>query len=260
MTFFPREHGATAMLLIPFASAAVLVGVWHPAEAAVLAAAICAYRIKEPLLVLARRRPEGKREARAWVAVLGLVAVAAGGYLAWRGPWRAWAVLSLGAAAFSLLAIVVNVRNRQRAAWFQVASAAALTSTCIGLPLAALGDIPGWAWQLWILFTLQAAAGILAVHARLDARIALRHSQRPPEAPRRKAFFAAGVLGASMFAFDSRWIDLAVGGAAVCYFLELLRQRSTRSLETKLTRIGVESLLVSLAFAATITVGLLARN
>ena len=260
ITFFPREHGATAMLLVPLIASAIIAGGWQPVLPAVLLVAVCAFAMKDPLVVLARRRMEGKREARYWVAVEAVIAAVCGAFLIWRGPVREWVLLALGSAAFYGLAVAVNVRNRQRAAWFQVASAIALTSTCIAVPLAIAGSIPLWAWQVWLLFALQAAAGIFAVHARLDARIALRRNLLAPQGSRLSAYLAAFALGSAMLAFNNLWIDAALTLAPICYLLELRRQRSPRSLETPLTRIGLQSLALSLVFAGLVTFGIVSRR
>jgi len=44
--------------------------------------------------------------------------------------------------------------------------------------LSATGAIAPWCWGLWLLLAMQATAGILVVHARLDARIAARIALR----------------------------------------------------------------------------------
>ena len=100
-------------------------------------------------------------------------------YPEWPGAFGAWPLkatvaMGLGVGVFSALAIVVNVKNRQRSTLFQIASAAALTSSSLAVSLSATGGIAPWCWWLWLLMAMQATAGILVVHARLDARIASR--------------------------------------------------------------------------------------
>src|SRR5579883_1628109 len=60
--FVPREHGATAMLLIPFFAAAILLRQFYWTEIVALAAVVCAFAIKDPLVVLARQRFVWKQE------------------------------------------------------------------------------------------------------------------------------------------------------------------------------------------------------
>src|SRR5579863_8554487 len=54
--FLPREHGATAMLLTPIFSVAILARKWHWSELAVLAAAFAAMAAKDPAVLLVRQR------------------------------------------------------------------------------------------------------------------------------------------------------------------------------------------------------------
>src|SRR5208282_5109211 len=81
--FLPREHGATAMLLMPIVCAAVLSRAWRWSELATLAAAFAALAAKDPMVVLARQR-------FVWVERHAETAVAA----KWFAAWMAVLVLS----------------------------------------------------------------------------------------------------------------------------------------------------------------------
>ena len=178
--FLPREHGATAMLFTPIVCAAILSRTWRWSELATLTAAFAALAAKDPMVVLARQRfiwkqrhPETATAIR-WFAGWTILLAASGLVLFASWPFTATVSLGLGVAAFSALAIAINVKNRQRSTLFQIASAFALTSSSLATSLSATGTIAPWCWWLWLLLALQATAGILVVHARLDARIALR--------------------------------------------------------------------------------------
>ena len=265
LLFLPREHGATAMLFTPIVCAAILARGWRWAELATFTAAFAALAAKDPLVVLARQRfvwkqphPETVIAARwfaGWTALLavgGLVLLAV-----W--PFKAIIAMGLGVAVFSALAITVNVRNRQRSTLFQIASAVALTSSSLATSLSATGTIKPWCWWLWFLQALQASAGILVVHARLDARIALRSVARGSQDFRRAAQIAVmalaltaimvGVLGHS-------WIALALLIAAAGYAYDLYRQRDSAALQMPLTTVGQQALALSSVFAVLLIVGL----
>jgi len=253
------------MLLTPFVSAAVLLRQISWQEAVGLLAIVCAFIIKDPLIVIARQRfvwkqghPETKLAVR-YAAAESAVLVACGFALILTRDWRPFLPLFAGAGAFTVLAVIANVRNWQRSEWFQIASAVGLTATCLVACLSVLSSIPEWCWLLWFLSALQATAGIFVVHARLDARIAVRKPAAADGNSRRAARIAILVLliAAAFFVSAGRfWIAAALLIAATAYFLELRRQRDRRSLQIPLTSVGKQALGLSIVYAAMIIAGL----
>lgn len=261
----PREHGATAMLLTPFFAAAILLRDVHWLEVMALVAIACAFAIKDPLVVIARQCFVWKQEhaetsvAKRSAVIQSLVLAGCGITLMMTRDWRQLLPLFAGAAAFTALAVTVTVRNQQRSEWFQVASAVALTATCLAACLAAIGTIPEWCWLLWMLCATQAAAGIFVVHARLDARIAARRGQPAENQNRRAAIVCEAVLVACavFFTFVARvWLAVALIVAATGYLAELTRQKNQESLQMPLKRVGLEALCLSIAYALLVVVGL----
>lgn len=261
----PREHGATAMLLTPFFAASILLRHFYWPELVALTAIMAAFAMKDPLVMIARqhfvwkqKRPETRAAIRQ-TAVLGLLALGSGVALMVAGDWHSWIPFILGAGAFTALAVAANVLNRQRSVWFQIASAAALSSTCVVACLAAIGRIPDWCWLLWIFSAMQATAGILVVHARLDARIAARKDAPSPTHRRRAAYVAqAAVMAAAIVAVVAGRLRIAAGLmlTAVCYVAELRRQQDPASLRVPLTRVGLQALAQSIVYTLVIIVGL----
>ena len=264
-SFLPREHGATAMLLVPILCAAVLARQWRWAEVATMVAATAALAAKDPLVVLARqrfvwklRRPEtdlAKKYLAAWVTVAilcGIVMLAS-----W--PLPAVVVLGAGVCAFSALAVAINVKNRQRSTVFQILSAAALTSGTLAICLSATGSIEGWCWWLWPLMAIQAAAGILVVHARLDARVSARANRPVDTGHRRAAYGAVAALACAALCavgLNQGWIALALSVALAGYGFDLWRQRDPAEMKVPLTRIGQQGLALSFVYAVLIVIGL----
>jgi len=263
--FLPREHGATAMLFTPMVCAAILAREWRWTEIAAFAAAFAALAAKDPLVILARQRfvwkqlrPETPVAAR-WFAGWTLLLAASGAVLLWTWPLKATILLGLGVAVFSVLAVMVNVKNRQRSSLFQIVSAAALTSSSLATSLSATGTIQTWCWWLWLFLALQAAAGILVVHARLDARIALRNAAKDALEFRRKAQMAVVVLaGAATTAGAMRhgFIALALLVAALGYAYDLHSQRDAEALQRPLTSVGQRALALSSVFSILLIAGL----
>ena len=256
---FPREHGATAMLIAPIVCTAILLRTWRWAELATLTAAFSAMAAKDPLVLLFRqrfvwrqRRPESAAALR-WFCGWSLLFLLSALVILAAWPFRALLAIGLGIAAYSALAIFVNVTNRQRSTLFQIASAAALTSTSIATSLSGISAVAPWCWWLWVLLALQASAGILVVHARLDARIALRSPSTSVARSRLAAYLAVVALAAAaLAALFLRLSILAVALllAAVGYFYDLRRQRDPAYLQMPLTLVGLRTLAVSSVYAA----------
>lgn len=263
--FLPREHGATAMLLTPIVCAAALAHSWQWAELATLAGAFAAMAAKDPLVLLLRERFVWKRPhadgpaARRWLAAWTIILAVSGLTIAQAWSLRALFAFALGIAAFAALAVWVNVSNKQRSVTFQIASALALTSTALATSLSAAGRAPAWAFELWILLAAQATAGILTVHARLDARIALRKNLTPPTYYRRAAFAAVTALFCASLgaAILQRWfIAAALALTATGYFYDLRRQQQPKFLEMPLKRVGQRALALASAYALLLIAGL----
>jgi hypothetical protein len=253
------------MLLTPFFSAAILLRQVSWLEPVALAAIVCAFAIKNPLVVIARQRTVWKQEhaesktAKRVVVIELLLLGACAITLAVGAGWRLFLPFVVGGGTFTFLAVVVNVRNRQRSEWFQVASAVALTSTSLVACISVQGSIPEWSWWLWLLSALQAAAGIFVVHARLNARIAANKGGVSDGGSRRAAFLAklSLIVAAISFAFLQRfWIAAALLSAAACYLMELRRQTDTRSLQMPLTRVGKQALALSILYSVLVIIGL----
>jgi hypothetical protein len=262
--FLPREHGATAMLLMPIVSVAILAREWRWAELATLTAAFAALAVKDPLVVLMRqrfvwkqRRPETAVAAR-WFAGWMSLLIVSGLVLMATWPFKALVGMGLGAGAFLTLTILVNVKNWQRSTLFQIASAAALTSSSLATCLSATGSIAHWCWWFWLFTMMQATAGILVVHARLDARIAMRGTVSADDRFRRAALVTLGVIASAAVtaaALKRGWIALALLLAVMGYGYDLMRQRDAVALQVPLKRVGQRALTLSSLFSSLLILG-----
>ena len=263
--YFPREHGATAMLLMPIFSVAILARSWRWSELAVLVAAFAAISAKDPAVVLLRQRFVWKQQraetaaALRWLIGWSLLLLLSGTVLLATWPLRAFLDFGLGITAFLSLAIIVNLKNRQRSTLFQIASAAALTSTSLATCISATGAIEPWCWWFWLLIALQASAGILVVHARLDARIALRRTTPASLQFRRAAQVVLGVLAvAALTAAVLGHMGITVALLLVTggYAYDLIRQKDSAALQVSLKTVGQRALLLSSLYSALLIAGL----
>jgi hypothetical protein len=252
------------MLLVPFVSALVLARQinWEVLPAAV--AVVGVFLIREPLVVLWRqaavwkdRRPETDAAKRSLVWY-GPPVLVAGLILLWRLPPTPLA--SLGVLAGCLLAIstYLVVHNRRRSVVLQVSSAAGLNASAVVAWLAVHPDLDSRIGWLWGLQFAHSAASLLAVHARLEARIAA-HTSRDVDEMRRRALVAQGLLllSAAALAAQNRFVlALALLFSGCLHATDLHRLRDPRFLEMPLTRVGLRELAISFAFSVLVLVGL----
>jgi len=252
------------MVLTPIVCVAILAREWRWSELATLTAAFAALAAKDPMVILARQRlvwKQGHPETAAaaqrlagWIVILilsGLVLV-----VVW--PLTATVAMALGVCIFSSLAVTINVKNRQRSTLFQIASAVALTSSSLATSLSATGAIAPWCWWLWLLMAMQATAGILVVHARLDARIAARGTAPATERFRRAAHVSLGVLtcaGVTATILGRGWIAVALLVLVMGYWYDLRGQRDPGLLQTPLKTIGQRALALSSLYSVLLIIG-----
>ena len=253
------------MLFSPIVCAAILARSWRWAELATLTAAFAALAAKDPLVILARQRlvwqqrhPETAAALR-WFAGWTVLLVLSGLVLLFAWPLKAVLYLGTGVVAFSVLAVAINVKNRQRSTLFQIASAFALTSSSLATSLSATGEIRPWCWWLWLFLALQATAGILVVHARLDARIALRSAAKVTQDFRRTAQVSVVVLAGAAIAaavLQHRFVALALLVAGAGYAYDLYTQRNAAALQRPLASVGRRALALSSVFSILLILGL----
>ncbi|MCC6292513.1 MAG: YwiC-like family protein [Bryobacterales bacterium] len=264
VSLWPREHGAISMLAQPAVCAALIAWRWHWVVIPALAAAAAMFLVREPLVVLARQRwlwRDAKPEtpvARRWVATLAPVMAACGVAMAAR--WRLSWVIAFGAGAVAMTAYAVwmTLQNRQRSVGLQIISAFGLTSTGMAVAMSLENTVPQWAVWLWLLSAAQAAAGILVVHARLEARIAAKAKRAESPVYMR----AAWVMQAAMAALGvaAWWVSPLAAAAmllpAAVHAYELKTIRTEEAMATPLRTIGFRAMGLSIAVSLLLIAGL----
>lgn len=260
----PREHGAWAMLLLPFLSALVLARRldWETVPAS--GAALLLFLVREPLVVLWRqaatwkdRRPETTAAWRSLICYAPAIAVAAA-LLFWRLPAGPLLALSLMAGVLLLSSTYLVVHNRRRSLALQVSSAAGLSASAVLAWLSVRPQVEEAVLWLWGLQFAHSTAAVLAVHARLEARIAVRAS-RDLDKARCRAVVAQALLlaGAALLGALGKWglaAALALSGGV--HSTDLWRLRNRRFVEIPLQRVGLRELAISTAVSALLLMGL----
>lgn len=261
----PREHGAWSMMIQPFLCAAILGRSWHWALIPAAIAVVAAFILREPMVVLGRQKyiwtsqhAESKAAAK-WLGGSLTVLAACGALLTLRWPLPHLAILAIGSFVMTGLAVYMTIRNRQRSWWLQILSAAGLTSSCLAAALSSAGSIPQWCWWLWALSALHAFAGILVVHARLEARIAAK--SRKPLSRRFRvpaALAQVPMLAAAAYCYSNQQPVLAAALllSVAAHAWDLATLHTAKALETRLTVVGIRALTLSLAVSILIVVAL----
>jgi YwiC-like protein len=260
----PREHGAWAMLLLPFLSALALARKLEWEIAPAFVAALLVFLVREPLVVLWRQaaiwkdqRPETTEAWRSLACYAPALAVAAA-LLFWRLPAGPLIALGLMAGALLLVSTYLVVHNRRRSVGLQVSSAAGLSASAVLAWLSVRPQLEEAVLWLWGLQFAHSTAAVLAVHARLEARLAARAPWNLDQA-RRRAVVAQALLlaGAALLGTLGKWgmaAALALSGGV--HSADLWRLRNPRFVEIPLRRVGLRELALSTLVSAMLLVGL----
>ena len=257
---WPREHGAWAMVLTPFAAACVVTRAWTWLYLPALVCVVALFGLREPLVILARQawvwrtpHPESVTARRGAILMTGLAA-GAGSVLFWARPAWAWILLGGLTIVLTALAVWMTVRNLRRAVWLQVVSAAALTASCLVASLCASGRIAAWAWVLWVLLALHSIAGVMIVRTRLDLRMRLEKSAY--STPSWIVVILEGVVATLFAALGPKLLAIAMGLSSAVHAAELSVLRRPASLRTPLRRIGFRTMFVTFGYSALVAAGL----
>ncbi len=252
------------MLLFPFVSAAILAKAWSwlllPASVAVMAA----FLAREPLTVLARQRwvwTQERPEAAAARWTLWRVApvlAAAGLALLGRVPLPWLAALGALGATLTAVAIYAALHKLQRSTLLQLAGAFGLTSAG-ALAWLACGRTPDWTLGMLVLIhTVHATAGVLVVHARLEA-LQNRKAAQPKSQARSTAWVWQAVQAAVtvwLAAEGERGLAAALALPLVLHAAALMRLGTESSLNTPLRRVGFQALSLSAVMSVIVVVAL----
>lgn len=150
----PREHGAWGILLLPFATATGVAGVWNLPVSLLLISILCFYLGRTSFL---------KQNLRWTVILLGVSALSAAPLLV---VWHRWWLI-----AFAAVAGPLAFRKTEHNLAMQLAAVAGLTLTAPAAWYVGTGDI-GWpAWRLWLLNALYFIGGVFYVKMHIGAAI-----------------------------------------------------------------------------------------
>jgi hypothetical protein len=217
----PREHGAWGILLIPFATAVGVAGVWNLPVALLLVSVLCFYLARTSYL---------KQNYR-WTALLlaGSFASAAPLLLV----WRLWWLAVLGAVAAPLA-----FRKTERSVVRQLLAVCGLTLTAPAASYVATGTLD---MRLWLLNILYFAGGVFYVKTHVAAAIQRGGSKLRLGAATMIYYGALAVVAALWWP-----VGLAFVPAIVRAFIGVARLTPV----LRIKRLGWTEVVHSLVFAA----------
>lgn len=179
----PREHGAWAMLLVPYLIGAAITG-FSPRLVAGLVAVLLLFFSRPPLALLLKRRIRngvwGPESRLLWLN-FSLPALAAAALFAWLiVAYSLWWLLVLGSAGLALFAVhsVMVFRRRERSAAAELVGILMLTLTgplAVYLARARMnGDTAREAVALWLLNAAYFGASVFLVKMKIRAAVQRR--------------------------------------------------------------------------------------
>lgn len=156
----PREHGAWGILLIPFATAVGVAGIWNLPVTLLLVSILCFYIARTSFL---------KQNFR-WTVIL--LAGSAAAALPLLVVWKLWWLTAFGAVAAPLA-----FRKTERNLAMQLLAVAGLTLTAPAAWYAATGKLD---CRLWLLNGLYFAGGVFYVKMHIASAIERKPDGRLP--------------------------------------------------------------------------------
>lgn len=264
MLSLPREHGAWAMLLVPYLTGALVGGSLTAAAdwwllVVGLTGTLLLFTARPPLMILFKRRTrgggfgEGARTLVIDAMVPGMAASALYLWLIMRH--ELWQILFLAAIGLSVFAIHVAFveRRRERSAAAEMVGVSLLTLTA---PLAyciAAGELDAVAWWLWLLNGVYFSVSIFYVKMRMRAST-LRDNRF---GWRRKLTLARGTMAYSALAAvlmaaaaAGGRIPAAVPAAYLPLLAYVIIRIATLSAQMRIKKEGVCQTVLSAAFGA----------
>jgi hypothetical protein len=214
----PREHGAWGILLVPFATAVGVAGVWNLPVTLLLISILCFYLARTSWL----------KQNHRWT--VGLLAGSAACAVPLFVVWKLWWL-----AAFGAVAAPVAFRKTTHSVAMQLLAVAGLTLTAPAAWYAATGTLE---YRLWLLNALYFAGGVLYVKMHVATAAARKPAGRLPVVIYHGALAAAAALW---------WpVGLAFLPAVVRAFVGAARV----SPRLRIKRLGWTEVAHSLVFAA----------
>jgi hypothetical protein len=252
----PKEHGAWAMLYVPFVLGIAVAGRFSWPLVPLLLATTALFVSRESLLVWQRARHRGRDANEAGKMLLVYLVLAALGGLPLLLVWRLYGLIPLGAVGLALL--LINGRQatqlEDRSIGAEILAICGLTITAPASYYAARGAWDQRAVWLWLLSVFYFASSVFYIKLRI-----YRLNPRRQDAQRRVwqscAIYHSFLLIALAALFASGSLPLFVLIAFAPVLARTFRSLFKPVTQVNLKRAGILEIIYSLLFLILIALG-----
>ena len=250
----PREHGAWAMLYVPFVIGTLVSGELSLATLMLALAVTCVFIARESLLAWHRAidRRQDQRDALKFLLIyLGLASLL-GAPLVFIYH-RLW-LLPLGLAALTLLSFNARqaVRLEDRTISGEMLAITGLTLTAPAAYYVSLGEFDITALWIWALCALYFASSVFYVKLRVYS-LNQRKQQLRRQTWRQCAFYHGFLAGSLILLAFTGSLNLFILAAFSPVLIRSFWQLAKPANQTNLRRLGVLEIIYSLVFLVFIT-------
>ena len=173
--FLPQDHGSWVFIFSPLLVGLFAGGQFTPASLSLVVAAVAAFLIRQPITMAVKaysgRRPKDDLPAaRFWIAVYGVIAMAALISLIVHGFFFILFLAVPGAPVFAWHLWLVSRREERRQAGVEIVAIGVLSLAAPAAYWVGVGHYDPLGWWLWILTWMQGAASIIYAYLRLEQR------------------------------------------------------------------------------------------
>lgn len=251
----PTDHGSWVFLLMPLLIGFFTAGVWHPAGWYLNIAALMAFLLRQPTVMMVKAYA-GRRSrnilptARLWFSIYGAVALLALAQLVRLGyAFILWLGIP-GMLVFAWHLWLVSRRAERHQMGVDIIASGSLAVAAPAAYWVSTSTPSAVGSWLWILVWFQSAASIVYAFLRLEQRKRKEQPQRTEKlrmGRRALAYagfnlFASALLGAASILPAFIWIPYAL------QFAEVVWGTFHPAIGVKPTHIGVRQLIVSIIF------------
>jgi len=253
----PKEHGAWAMLYVPFVLGVLVAGRLSWPLVFLFVAASASFLGRVPFLAWWRARARGKQDRALLVAFASTFGIAGASAVPLVFVWRLWAIVPLAMAGVSLLVIHASRASRRddHSLTGELLAIGGLTMTGPASHVVATGAWSGTAALLWGLCFAYFASSVFYVKLRVSY-LNPRRAADQRRLSRRCATYHLFLLVALVALGVSRslpvFVAIAFGPILVRAFVAIARPAAALDLK----RIGLAEIAYSIVFLTCVTVGL----